>query len=247
MIFNNIYASLSLPNLVPSIHPSAASAIGRSKNSDDDASSVAKDKTASSSTSTSSTSTSNRHIYEYEDILKKKNNINYSISDILARESDVIVSNKITSKTEYNGFAIHLLSICSIVVWLTWSMVPRAWFESVGIYYYPDRWWQLAISSYVLMAMIYIYVGLALYNIEVKAVELDDIRNIVDEHAVVSTSFSYDEKQRLLKGAGDDLVDLDDDKYLWRPTSGVWDLPITTVSKVLYSDYGCDGAGPAES
>lgn len=166
---------------------------------------------------------------EYEDILKRKSNPNssYSISDILARESDVIISNKITPKTEYNGFAIHLLSLCLLIVWLAWALIPKSAFNSIGIYYYPDRWWQLAISSYVLIVMIYIYVGLALYNTEMKTAPLDDIRNIVDEHSVMAPSSS----------SYNSAFSVCDEKYLWNPTNGVWDLPVCMVSKVLYSDY----------
>lgn len=212
MLFNNIYASLSSPNLA-----------------EDDVTERFRRRFRISSRlpSPKRSSSQGSRTYDYEDLLKKKNLVRYSILDLLARESDVIVSNKITLKTEYNGFAIHLLSICFLVIWLTWALIPKSGFNSLGIYYYPDRWWQLAIPSYVLVAMVYIYLGLLLYNVEVKAKSLQDIRNVTDEHAVVSGGIA----------APEGYVDLDQQKYLWGVTSGVWDLPVTSVLKVLYGDY----------
>lgn len=203
MLFNNLYASLSLPNLAEAAHAPL-----RPQEQPQD---------------------SDKQSYEYEDLLKQKSSVNYSILDILARASDVIVSNKITPKTEYYGFAIHLLLIVFLLVWLVWSFFPQKWFNHIGIYYYPDRWWQLAILSHVLVTMVYIYVGLALYNIKVETCPLDDLRTIVDEHAVVASLVDQDPDFESLKR--------DPVEYLWRGTSGVWDLPITTVLKLLYLDY----------
>lgn len=144
------------------------------------------------------------------------------ISDTLARESDVTVSTNITSQAEYKGFASYVISGLVLFVWISWSILPDTFLNSIGVYYYPSRWWALAIPAYVLVLMIYMYVALALYNIEVKTVPLDDLRSVVDDTGVVITQLPGYKEQEI-------------DKYLFNSTSGIWDLPITEVNKVFYS------------
>ncbi|ODV87163.1 hypothetical protein CANARDRAFT_194138 [[Candida] arabinofermentans NRRL YB-2248] len=147
----------------------------------------------------------------------------FFISDELARESDVTVSTYVTSQAEYKGFSTYVISCIFLFVWLSWSVLPDSILNKLGVYYYPSRWWALAIPSYVLVLMMYTYVGLALYNIEVATVKLDDPRTIVDDSGVIITE---------LPGFNQDKID----EYLFNSTSGIWDLPIHEVNKVLYSD-----------
>ncbi|KAK9368086.1 hypothetical protein V1509DRAFT_95820 [Lipomyces kononenkoae] len=64
------------------------------------------------------------------------------------------------------------------------------------------------------MLIVYIYVALISYNVEVLTPDLNQVCTLTDEYAVVST----------------------DDKYLWKSSDGVWDLPIESVNYVLYAD-----------
>ncbi|KSA00934.1 uncharacterized protein AC631_03304 [Debaryomyces fabryi] len=96
----------------------------------------------------------------------------------------------------------------------------------MSIYYYPDKYWALAIPAYTLMLMVYVYVALALYNTEVLTLPLDDVRNFVDEHSVLVGSSEADEIAKANKAI----------EYLWKSPSGVWDLPVTLVNEVLYGE-----------
>ncbi|KAG7876043.1 hypothetical protein KL938_004715 [Ogataea parapolymorpha] len=145
------------------------------------------------------------------------------ISDALARESDVTVSTNITSQAEYKGFAAYVISFIFLFIWLSWSMIPDSILNNVGIYYYPSRWWALVIPAYVLVSMMYTYVALALYNIEVKTPPLDDPRTIADPDGVVIAELPHYQKKDL-------------DRYLFSSTSGIWDLPLSEVNKVLYGE-----------
>jgi phosphatidylinositol glycan class P protein len=69
------------------------------------------------------------------------------------------------------------------------------------------------------MLMLFIYIALALYNTEVLALPLNDVRNFVDEFTVFPNE------------QGENLLD-----YVHRAPSGVWDLPITLVNEVLYDN-----------
>lgn len=147
-----------------------------------------------------------------------------SLEDALARHSDVIVSTNITPYAEYKGFFIYVISATFLTIWVGWTLIPDLVLRSMSIYYYPDKYWALAIPSYTLMLMVYVYIALALYNTEVLTLPLDDIRNFVDEHSVLAGSSEIDEIARANKSI----------EYLWKSPSGVWDLPVTLVNEVLY-------------
>ncbi|ODV78067.1 PIG-P-domain-containing protein [Suhomyces tanzawaensis NRRL Y-17324] len=152
------------------------------------------------------------------------------VEDSLARQSDVTVSTNITPYAEYKGFFMYVLSALVLVLWTCWALLPE-WFiqDYLSIHYYPDNYWSLAIPAYSLMAMLFVYIALALYNTEVKTFPLDDIRNFIDEHsafagAVGTSGLSH--HQQVARAV----------EYVHKAPSGVWDLPITLVNEVLYSD-----------
>ncbi|CDK27544.1 unnamed protein product [Kuraishia capsulata CBS 1993] len=147
-----------------------------------------------------------------------------NVSDLLARESDVTVSTNVTSQAEYKGFASYVISGIFLFIWLFWALLPDSTLNYLQIYYYPSRWWAVAIPSYILISMVYTYIALALYNIEVKTPKLDDARTISDDTGVVVTQFNNFEDKTV------------SDKYIYHPTSGIWDLPLSTVNEVLYLD-----------
>ncbi|GMG30584.1 unnamed protein product [Ambrosiozyma monospora] len=163
-----------------------------------------------------------------------------SASDELARESDVTVSTNVTPQAEYKGFASYVMSCIFLFIWLSWSVLPdQILNEYLGIYYYPSRWWSLAIPSYVLVTMVYIYIALACYNIEVKTVALDDSRTLVDDTGVVITELDDVEICDSFgsgSGNGNGLGKGNIDDYLFKSTSGIWDLPISEVNRVLYAE-----------
>lgn len=136
----------------------------------------------------------------------------YAVSDELARESDVTVSTNVTPQAEYKGFASYVVSCIFLFVWVSWAFLPDRVLNSLGVYYYPSRWWALAVPSYVLVLMVYMYVGIALYDVEVLTLPLCDNRAVADDTGVVVA-------QPLFAG-----------------TSGVWDLPLVAVNEVLYGE-----------
>ncbi|KAG2735758.1 hypothetical protein G9P44_001972 [Scheffersomyces stipitis] len=148
--------------------------------------------------------------------------------DKLARESDVTVSTNITSYAEYKGFFVYVLSAFFLTSWIAWALLPERFLNDyLSIYYYPDKYWSLAVPSYSLMLMVYIYAALALYNTEVLTLPLDDVRNFVDDHSVFPGSDNTKQEERIAAAV----------EYVHKAPSGVWDLPITLVNEVLYTDY----------
>ncbi|KAL1903611.1 hypothetical protein Sste5346_000240 [Sporothrix stenoceras] len=81
---------------------------------------------------------------------------------------------------EYYGFVLYLFSSLAFLIYLLWSYLPSPFLHALGIYYYPNRWWSLAIPSFLVMTFVYIYVALAAYNTEILTLPLDSIETIVD-------------------------------------------------------------------
>ncbi|RLV82544.1 Phosphatidylinositol N-acetylglucosaminyltransferase subunit GPI19 [Meyerozyma sp. JA9] len=131
------------------------------------------------------------------------------------------------SNAEYRGFFIYVLSSISLFVWIGWTVIPENILENyLYIEYYPDKYWTVAIPAYSLMLMVYIYIGMALYNTEVLTFAIDDVRNFVD-------SYTYMPEQTVPGSRSKYEKTID---YVWKAPSGVWDLPITLVNEVLYTD-----------
>lgn len=139
-----------------------------------------------------------------------------SEGDRLAKESDVTVgSSAVPPETEYYGFALYVGSSFVLLVYVLWAFLPREWLHAMKIYYYPSRWWAVAFPSLLLMTLVYIYVALASYNVEVATRPLDSPEVVTDDHAKVVSNHA--------------------DRYLWTHSDGVWDIPIADVNRVLYS------------
>ncbi|KAH8820690.1 PIG-P-domain-containing protein [Xylogone sp. PMI_703] len=87
---------------------------------------------------------------------------------------------------EYYGFVLYLFSSLTFLIYILWSYLPSPFLHALGIYYYPNRWWSLALPSYLVMTLVYIYVALASYNTGHLTLSLEHIETIVDEAANIA-------------------------------------------------------------
>jgi phosphatidylinositol glycan class P protein len=71
-------------------------------------------------------------------------------------------------------------------MYILWAYVPAPMLHQMGIYYYPNRWWALAIPCWLIALIVYIYVALASYNTGYLTLPLNSIENLVDECAQVA-------------------------------------------------------------
>lgn len=169
---------------------------------------------------------------------------------------------------EYYGFVLYLassLAFCkshgklpaqslvvsriltgpTLVFYLLWSYLPSPFLHQLGIYYYPNRWWSLAIPAWLVMLLIYIYAALATYNTGYLTLPMHSIENIVDEVANVSV---IDGKARRRPGGATkmkpgatsyQIMGPQNRKVNWREiwsegTDAVMDVPVGGVCEVLY-------------
>lgn len=87
---------------------------------------------------------------------------------------------------EYYGFALYLASSAAFLMYILWAYVPSPLLHQMGIHYYPDRWWALAVPCWSAMLVVYIYAALASYNTQYLTLPLRSCENLVDECAEVA-------------------------------------------------------------
>ncbi|KAF2181840.1 PIG-P-domain-containing protein [Zopfia rhizophila CBS 207.26] len=87
---------------------------------------------------------------------------------------------------EYYGFALYLASSAAFLMYILWAYVPSPLLHQMGIHYYPNRWWALAVPAWLVVLVMYIYVALASYNTRYLTLPLSSCENLVDECAQVA-------------------------------------------------------------
>ncbi|CEP64253.1 phosphatidylinositol N-acetylglucosaminyltransferase GPI19 LALA0_S10e05974g [Lachancea lanzarotensis] len=139
-----------------------------------------------------------------------------------------------SSPREYLGFSQFFAVTFLLWFVITWSILPDLSiykseqpclkndvisFVQEVVDVLPQRYWIAVIECTVLMGMLFTYLGILAYNEDVLTVPLNDIRTLTDTRANVAETSTY---QEFL------------DQYAHKETSGVLDLPITEVCKLLY-------------
>lgn len=138
---------------------------------------------------------------------------------------------------KYSGFVQCVGITCILVFLFLWSIVPYQLAKDVNlmeqpnivqnIYVFideiieilPQRYWIVCIECMILMNMLFIYIGLPIFNDSILNVPLDDLRTIADSK---SSIVEFNTHQEFMT------------KYAHQETSGVYDIPITKVCKILH-------------
>ncbi|KAK4738464.1 hypothetical protein AABB24_022054 [Solanum stoloniferum] len=80
------------------------------------------------------------------------------------RDSGFGVSGDQGPKTsEVYGFVGSITTVVATVLFLVWAYLPEHWLHSLGIVYYPSRYWALAAPAYAMMTIalaVGFYIGL---------------------------------------------------------------------------------------
>jgi phosphatidylinositol N-acetylglucosaminyltransferase subunit P len=141
---------------------------------------------------------------------------------------------------EYYGFVLYLFSSLTFLIYLLWSYLPSPFLHALGIYYYPNRWWSLAIPSFLVTTLVYTYIALAAYNKEILTVPMNSIEAIVDDCAKVAIIDGRgrirDGGKRKSKANGVAGQELDWERVWSIGTDAVMDVPLAGVCEVLYGE-----------
>ncbi|KAM0504130.1 hypothetical protein ACHAP8_002535 [Fusarium lateritium] len=139
---------------------------------------------------------------------------------------------------EYYGFVLYLFSSLTFLIYLLWGYLPSPFLHALGIEYYPNRWWALAIPAFIVMTVVYIYVALAAYNTEMLTVPLSSVETVVDGAGKLA---EIDAKGRLKGSRNRERKVQADGRLRWREiwsegTDAVMDIPLAGVCEVLYGE-----------
>lgn len=123
---------------------------------------------------------------------------------------------------QYGGFAVYVSVTIILTFIVIWALFPQTLIHGHVIEEFydllPQRYWIIAVQCFILMLMLFTYIGLLTYNVDVLTVELNDLRTITDGRG---RTLDYKDESEL-------------EYYFNHETSGVIDLPINEVSRALY-------------
>ncbi|KAF2404549.1 PIG-P-domain-containing protein, partial [Trichodelitschia bisporula] len=87
---------------------------------------------------------------------------------------------------EYYGFALYVASSFAFGMYVLWAFLPSPFLHRLGLHYYPNRWWALAVPAWLVVLVVYIYVALASYNTGYMTLPMGSIEGVVDEAAQIA-------------------------------------------------------------
>ncbi|KAH8551498.1 PIG-P-domain-containing protein [Umbelopsis sp. PMI_123] len=153
---------------------------------------------------------------------KKSRHRPRSLSEVVSIVSQVEQAPPVatTTKTptyEYYGFVMYLVSFVALGIYLIWAYVPDEVLHSLGITYYPSRYWALAIPIWIVTLVWFIFISFMSINL-MNTAPFDSFTCITDEHANVLTSAPSQ------KDHPEDYI------------PELHDIPISVVNAMLYQD-----------
>mmetsp|Transcript_19052 Transcript_19052/g.53336 ORF Transcript_19052/g.53336 Transcript_19052/m.53336 type:complete len:135 (-) Transcript_19052:3-407(-) len=121
--------------------------------------------------------------------------------------------------TEVYSFVSFVASILAAVAWLVWAYAPDEVLAALGVTYYPDKWWAIALPTYLVATLFFVGYTYVALNM-MAGCPLDSADMIRDPSTEVTS---------VLFGAAGEIPDIKD-------------IDLGVINRVLFSDPGAGGA-----
>jgi hypothetical protein len=142
------------------------------------------------------------------------------------------------SDSEVHGFVLYLASFVLFALYLLWAFVPDAVLHQLGLTYYPDKWWSVALPAYFLMALLFVPIIYFSLNLSSTAA-LDDLSTIRDgwtrqqqRERRAQKAAAAAEREKHPRLPSDALPSEHDAAY---SIEEIVDVPIERVNRILYT------------
>ncbi|XP_073312018.1 phosphatidylinositol N-acetylglucosaminyltransferase subunit P-like [Primulina huaijiensis] len=120
--------------------------------------------------------------------------------------------------SEVYGFVGSITTVVATAIFIVWAYFPDHWLHSMGIYYYPNRYWALAVPTYLIVTIVLaigFYIGL----------------NFLATPPPTSLSSIFDEFSR--EPLDTILLQDDDGEYPIEPIS---DIDVNQINDIMFSN-----------
>lgn len=122
---------------------------------------------------------------------------------------------------EVYGFVGSISTIVGAVLFFGWAYLPESWLYSMGITYYPSRYWAVAFPAYAMMLIVFVCVVYTSLNY-IATIPPDSWNSLCDEFTRAPVTFSAN--------------DLSQNE---RPIDPISDIPITEVNLLMFGPRKC--------
>lgn len=120
------------------------------------------------------------------------------------------------------GFALFILSITCLLLFLTWSIIPNAYLSALGLHYFSSKYWVIAIPT-TLCSLISVFAILFYPSINmILTPPPSSLSTVTDRHSRKSSTVK-DEPCNV-------------GKLMEEGIPCIWDMDIEYVNHLLYNE-----------
>ncbi|KJE97809.1 hypothetical protein CAOG_07903 [Capsaspora owczarzaki ATCC 30864] len=140
----------------------------------------------------------------------------------ISKPATLVVKDPNAPSREIYGFVFYLAAWAAWVAYILWAVVPDEYLRMVGITYFPQKYWAVAVPAYACMIWVFIYWFYLASNL-LRVPALDSTATILDSHTVTRPAAAI-------------LAEIEHPQAI----PALADIPVSTVHRVMFPDEDDD-------